>query len=114
MRTLKDIHLQPRDRTAVTRAATVLKQGFAVRTVILFGSKARGDDDAESDIDLLVLMDGPPSGAEKQRMTEALFPLQLELGVVISKLVLSLEEWKNGVYQALPIRHAVDQEGVVA
>ena len=114
MRTLDDISLKPKDRMAVERAAAILREKFPVAEVILFGSKARGDDDAESDIDILVLTTRPISAAEKRSMTDALFDIELELGVVISKLVLPREEWEHGYYQALAIRRDVDQDGVAA
>ena len=114
MRTLDEINLKTKDRQAVERAARILKREFPVEAVILFGSKARGDDDAESDIDLLVLTtrDVPP--AERQVMTDALFDLQLELDVVFSKVVVPREEWEHGLYQVLPLRKEVERDGVAA
>jgi len=114
MRTLDTIDLAPKDRNAVQRAAVLLRKGFPVEQVILFGSKARGDDDAESDIDLLVLTSRPVTTAEKRRMTAALFDIELELDVVISKIVVPREAWEHGYYQVLPIRHDVDRHGVAA
>ena len=114
MRTLDDITLSKKDRQAVEAAAAILRQQFPVESVVLFGSKARGDDDAESDIDLLVLTSRPVTDAEKWRMTDALFDLQLAMEVVISKLVIPLEEWEHGLYQALLIRQEVEREGAAA
>ncbi len=114
MRTLDEINLSGKDRRAIESASAILRQRFPVERVVLFGSKARGDDDLESDIDLLVLTSRPVSGSQKREMTDALFDLQLELEVVISKLIVPLEEWEHGLYQALPIRWEVEREGVAA
>ena len=114
MRTLDEISLSENDRQAVMAAAGILRKQFPVERVVLFGAKARGDADAESDIDLLVLTSRPITDADKQAMTEALFDLQLEMEVVISKLVVPLEEWEHGLYQVLPIRQEVEREGVAA
>lgn len=114
MKRLADIQLAENDRKAIESAAAVLRRSFAVARVILFGSKARGDSRVDSDIDLLVVTRGPATDDEKQRMTDALFDIELDLGVVISKLVVPLDEWENGVYRVLPIKAAVDAEGVAA
>ena len=114
MRTLAELQLADKDRLAIQRAAAILREQFDVERVILFGSKARGDDRADSDIDLLVLTRGPVSRAVKDQMTDALFDLQLEYSVLLSKLVVPVDEWEHGLYQALPIKDEVDREGVAA
>jgi len=112
MRTLKDISLEEKDRQAVERAAAILRERFPVEQVVLFGSKARGDADSESDIDLLVLTSRPMSHAEKDSITDAIFDVQLELDVTISTLIVSTEEWEHGLCQVLPIKYEVDRDGV--
>ncbi len=114
MKTLDQITLSNQDRRAVEAASEILHRQFPVERVILFGSKARGDDDPESDIDLLVLTTRPVSAADKERMTDALFDLQIDRGVVISKLVVPLDDWEHGLYQALPIHWQIEREGVAA
>ena len=112
MRTLKDIPLGEKDRQAVERAAAILRERFPVERVVLFGSKARGDADSESDIDLLVLTSRPMSHAEQDSITDALFDLQLDLDAAISTLIVSTEEWEHGLCQVLPIKYEVDRDGV--
>ena len=114
MKSLDEINLNEKDRQAVIKAAAILREHFPVEQVVLFGSKARGEDDAESDIDLLMLTSRALSYDEKTQITNALYDLQLELEVVISTLVVPTEEWKHGLYQVLPIRHKIEQEGVAA
>ena len=55
MKTLEQTSLIPQERHAVTEAVNLLQQQFPIKQVILFGSKARGDDDEYSDIDLLLV-----------------------------------------------------------
>ena len=53
--------------------------------VVLFGSCARGDDSAESDIDLLVVLNGEfDDWTEIRNLVEILFPMQLESDRLIS------------------------------
>ena len=55
MKKLAQIFLDDRDRAAIAAAVGLLRSRFPVERVMLYGSKARGTDDEESDIDLLVL-----------------------------------------------------------
>ena len=50
--------LSPQEEQVVQAFATRVRERFTeqVRDVRLFGSKARGDHDAESDIDVLVIV----------------------------------------------------------
>ena len=114
MRRLDQARLGSADREAVQRAAALLRERFPVERVILFGSKARGTGTGESDIDLLVLTRWPLNQAAKADIVEALYDLQLELSVVLSTLVASLDEWDHGYFQVLPIHDEVEREGVLA
>jgi len=66
MKTLDQIRLEPNERAAIEAAAAVLREKLPVTQVILFGSKARGDDEEESDIDLLLLTTRPLSWDEQK------------------------------------------------
>ena len=114
MKTLDDIRLSPKDRSATQAAAAVLREKFPIEQIILFGSKARGDDDAESDIDLLVLTRDTMTSPETDAIPRVLFDLELEHHVLFSALVLRTGEWHEGVYQVLPIRREVERGGVAA
>ena len=53
--------------------------GDRLKGVLLYGSEARGDADPESDIDLMVLLQGPvETWKEIRRIVQAYYPLQLE------------------------------------
>jgi len=114
MKTLDQIELAENDRAAVTEAAALLSKRFPVEGVVLFGSKARGQGDEESDIDLLVLTSRRLAWAEQARMTRALSPIQRECGTMISLLIVASADWNEGLYQVLPIRTEVERDGVAA
>ena len=113
MKTLTQIQLSPTDRAAIERATAILRQQFPVERVILFGSKARGEDKPDSDIELLVLTGKYLDGQQRSAVIRALFDLQLELGVMLSPVIIEAEEWEHGVSQALPLRKEVDRDGVL-
>ena len=91
----------------------MLRERFPVDRVILFGSKARGTDDEESDVDLLILTSRPLSWREQNAVTDMLFDIELGHDVIISTLILSTREWSEGPHTVLPIHDEIDDHGVV-
>lgn len=112
MRRIVDVRLAEQDRKAIAAATTMLKASFPVREVVLFGSKARGENGDDSDIDLLVLTTRKLPWAQRAAMIDAMFDVQLNYDVIISLLVVPAEEWASGVYQVLPIRDEIERDAV--
>ena len=68
--------------------------GERLRGVILYGSEARGQSNPDSDIDLLVLLDGLIDyGRDLENNLNALYPLSLQIGRRISAKPVSAEEY---------------------
>ncbi len=114
MKSVDEIDLSERDREAVKAASAMLRARFPVERVVLFGSKARGDDDSESDVDLLLLTSRELSWSEQEEISDALFDIGLSHGVVISTLDVPAREWTDGIYQVLPIHDEIERDGVAA
>jgi predicted nucleotidyltransferase len=102
MKTL-DIPLAPAEREAIEAAAARLRARFPVTDVVLYGSKARGDSDPESDIDLLVLTSRPLDAEEQQRIWSDLDDISLRFDVLLSPLTVEARSWREGVHSVLPI-----------
>ncbi len=87
--------------------------GESLRQVILYGSFARGDNDEESDIDIMVLADIPAERcmAVRLNMSGDIDRLSLENDVVISVTVkdcATFDKWRP----VLPFYQNVLREGV--
>jgi len=67
--------------------------GNSVREIILFGSVARGDYGANSDIDILVIVSSDPWDAQK-RISEIVVEYLLKYGVYISAKAISIDEFE--------------------
>lgn len=114
MPTLDQISLAPNDRAAISAAARTLRERFPVEQVILFGSKVRGTDDPESDIDLLVLTSRELTWKERAALIDALYEIQLAQDVLLSPLVVSRRDWEAGMFSVLPLHKEIEREGVAA
>lgn len=100
------------DRQAVSDTVTALAGHWPVERVVLFGSKARGDDDPESDIDLLVINSTEPTAAEEAAMHDTAWDAGIRYGKVVQLVIRSHERWWHGIDQATPLRRQIDQDGL--
>lgn len=70
--------------------------GRRLKGVYLYGSYARGEEDAESDVDLLVVLDDVPYyRAEIDRTGELIASLSRKYGVSLSRVFVSEEDWAH-------------------
>ena len=114
VKTLDQIRLEPNERAAIEAAVAVLRDKLPITQIILFGSKARGDDHGDSDIDLLLLTSRRLSWDEQKQVVPLLAPLQLEYDVFFGTVEIPEDEWYYGIYQVLPLRTEVERDGVAA
>jgi predicted nucleotidyltransferase len=71
--------------------------GARFRDLLLYGSYARGNQREGSDVDLLVLLDGPvDTGREILRIEPIAWPLSLDSGSVLSVMPVSHEDYQKG------------------
>jgi len=80
------------DEALLARVRDRLVQGFHPERIIVFGSHARGDADARSDLDLLVVC--PLKGSRRKMMVEMDRSLR-GLGLARDVVVLSPEEFER-------------------
>ena len=85
--------------------------GDRLERLVLFGSRARGDADPDSDIDVLVVLKGEAKPGEEISMTGYLrSDLSLKYDTLISCVYLSSERYATG---HSPLLQNVRREGVL-
>lgn len=79
--------------------------------VILFGSRARGDAEPDSDMDVLVIVDELTEGKEDY-ISECAWEAGFEYGIVLVPVVFTVDEWENGPERFSLLAEAIRSEGV--
>ena len=85
MKTVKDIKLESHDISAIKQLQKKISKEFNINSIILFGSAARGENDIESDIDILVITNERLSRSERHKITDIAFDINMEYQTNISK-----------------------------
>ena len=113
MKSFETVSLMKNESDAIKAAIKMLKSEFSVDRVILFGSKARGDHDEHSDIDLLVVASKSLHWKEEKAIIGALFDIGMKYNVIFSPLFTFSDEWKEGIFTEFPVYREISQDGAV-
>lgn len=112
MRSLEEARLSAGERAALEAAARALRARFPVDQLLLFGSKARGAGDEDSDLDLLVVTSRTLDWRERGAIVDALFDIELAHDALLSPLIVSRADWQDGPYTALALHAEVTRDGI--
>jgi predicted nucleotidyltransferase len=105
--------LLPNEQAAITAYIDHIRARFSDRilAVMLFGSKARGDADAESDLDLLVLVD-VETPEFRSKLWQVASDISLDYSVVLSPRVVGQARWDDMHRMRLPLYRAIITDGI--
>lgn len=106
--------LKKKDRLAIEEFRDRVQEflGGRVLAIKLFGSKARGEDISESDIDILVVVTEITPGL-KDQVVDIAFDVNLCHDVYISPRVVPLHVFQDPLWRATPFIQNVEKEGIL-
>lgn len=114
MKQLKDYNgINELEKNILIRCSSVIKSIDPSAEIILYGSRARGDAEPESDYDLLILTDGEVTLEREDIFRMQLFPIELETGAVLTVILTSRKDWSSSLYAAMPLYQNIKRDGVV-
>ncbi|MBU4503000.1 MAG: nucleotidyltransferase domain-containing protein [Nanoarchaeota archaeon] len=113
MKNIEQLKLKDNERVALQELKRRLLERFKKAEIILYGSKARGDYDRESDIDLLILIDEEINTALEDEIISLAYDIELLYDVVFGLLIESKRDWNSEIFRAMPIHWNVNREGVL-
>ena len=111
MNTLASITLTPNQRNALNALRARLSSEFDVEKIILYGSAARGEAHADSDIDVLIVTTHPRTRQQQHQITDVVFEVNLQFDTTFSSLVVDRDEWKSG-HSFLLLQNEILKDGI--
>ena len=103
--------LSATDLSAVRELKAHLQDEVPLHRLIVFGSRARGDSDQESDLDVLVELNHADVKARKS-VTQSAWEVGFRNDMVIMPITVDKDEWESGPMKSSLLALAIEKEGV--
>jgi predicted nucleotidyltransferase len=96
----------------VNQISQAIRRVDPTATAILYGSEARGDARPDSDIDVLILLDGERRDLKHEdELSGILYEIELATGVLVSPMIMLRKQWENRPFKT-PFYINVMNEGI--
>jgi predicted nucleotidyltransferase len=105
------LRLAENEYAALHRLRKELEERFSLIDIIVFGSKARGDDSEDSDIDIMIKLERYTPAIESV-VDDIIFSINLYYDTFISATIFGKDELESGPLSESPIYKVIEREGV--
>jgi excisionase family DNA binding protein len=112
LKNLNDLSLKDNEKKALLELKKILFNSFSVSKIILYGSKARGDFEKESDIDILIVLNSKVDDTIRERIFSLSFKIEIKYDVIFGILVEHKDFWSSPLAETMPIHSNINMEGV--
>lgn len=107
----KNLALKKNEEKAIRILKEALSKRFNIIDLRIFGSKVRGEDTPESDIDVMIEIDEWNPDIKSQ-IYDIVFDINLANDTFISTTIFSKKEIEDGPMSESPIYKVIQREGV--
>ncbi|OHD65238.1 MAG: hypothetical protein A2176_06495 [Spirochaetes bacterium RBG_13_51_14] len=109
---ISGLSLKSNERKALKELKTRLEKKFPGCEIVLFGSRARGEGDAFSNLDVLIIGNTRVDRTLREMITDISYPLELEFDVVFGKIIENRTDCDSSISRTTPLHWNIDREGV--
>ena len=105
-------HLSRQENRALQELSAFIKTFWPRARLKVFGSKIKGTADEESDLDTLIELPQTITEEVRRQIIHRVFEINLAFETNLSVLIVSQEEWEQGVLTLLPIHSEVEEGSI--
>jgi predicted nucleotidyltransferase len=103
--------MNDKERVVAETFRSLLAARFADFSLILFGSRARGEADPDSDMDVLVLLKTSPEAEDRSYISRCAWEAGFPHDILLVPVVYSRSEWECGPESVSLFANSVRAEG---
>ena len=103
--------LLPNEKQALAALMAKLSQEYRLLDFKIYGSKAKGTDMQDSDLDVMIVLEDYTSIIESE-IDDLMFEINLEYNCFITVLLFSQKELEGGPLSESPIYKRIQQDGI--
>lgn len=111
-KTIAKTELKKNEREALKELKEKMLKKYPDARIILYGSKARGDFDKESDIDLLILVEQKINTKLEEEIYHITYDIELKYDVVFGEIIENKEFWETPLANTMPLHWNINREGI--
>jgi predicted nucleotidyltransferase len=100
------------DKAVLGRFKSLLEKRVTLHKMTLFGSRARGDADSQSDMDVVLILEGTIDDETRDYISDCAWEAGFEKGIVVVPVVFTRDEWDKGPESGSLFVKAVEADGV--
>ena len=101
----------PNEKKALKELQENLQNNYSLVDFKLYGSKSKGTDQPESDLDVMIILEDLSPEIESE-IDDLIFEINLKYDCLITSLYFSRSELEHGALSESPIYKKIKQEGV--
>ena len=113
MKSIKNLKLKDNEIKAINALKKTILDLYPDAEIILFGSKARGDYDKDSDIDILILLNAEVNSKIEEKIIGDIYDIELKYDILFGLLIQNKNLWHSSKYQVMPVAENINKEGIV-
>ncbi len=108
------LKLSPKENNALRQFKETAERtlGTRLEKILLFGSKARGEDEEESDIDIMVVVRDRDSAIEDM-IIDIAYEVNLRFDLYLSPKVITITNLEDTLWRATPFIQSIERDGIL-
>ena len=112
MKSIKTLKLKDNEIKAINELKKTILDLYPDAEIILFGSKARGGYDKDSDIDILILLNTEVNSKLEEKIIGDIYDIELKYDILFGPLIKNINDW-NDDYKGNPfLKENIAREGM--